>query len=73
MLIDCRCCLGAAVSIFPLELQRAHPMVTVDALENAAVLDACVGVMSHGFHCSLLFGIFRGTLVTSRNALKALP
>jgi hypothetical protein len=68
MQIDCRRCLGAAIPIFPLELQRAHPMIAVDALENAAVLDARVGVMSHGPYCSLLSGKFRGTLVTSRTS-----
>jgi hypothetical protein len=39
--------LGAAVSIFPIELQRAYAMVTVDALEDAAILDASICVMSH--------------------------
>jgi hypothetical protein len=68
VLIDGRCGLGAAVPIFPMELERAHAMVAVDALENAAVLDACIGVMSHDFHCSLLSRKFRGTLVTKRNA-----
>lgn len=40
-------CLSAAVSIFPIELQRAYAMVTVDALEDAAILDASICVMSH--------------------------
>jgi hypothetical protein len=47
MLIDCRRCLGAAIAIFPVELERTHAMVTVNALEDAAVFDAGIGVMSH--------------------------
>jgi hypothetical protein len=68
MLIDGRGCLGPAVSILPLELKRAHPMVTVNALEDAAVLDAGVGVMSHDPYCSSLSRKFRGTLVTNRTS-----
>jgi hypothetical protein len=66
VLIDGGGSLGAAVSIFPVELERAHAMVAVDALEDAAVLDTSVGVMSHVLYCSLLSRKFRGTLVTNR-------
>jgi hypothetical protein len=65
MLVDCGRCLSAAIAVFSLKLQRAHAMIAVDALENAAVLDTCVGVMSHSCYCSPLFGSFRGTMVTS--------
>jgi hypothetical protein len=65
MQIDGGRSLGAAIAMFSLELQRADPMVTVDALEDAAVLDTCVRVMSHSCYCSPLFGSFRGTMVTS--------
>jgi hypothetical protein len=64
MQIDGGRSLGAAIAMFSLELQRADPMVTVDALEDAAVLDTCVRVMSHSCYCSPLSRKFRGTLVT---------
>jgi hypothetical protein len=70
VLIDGGCGLGAAVSILSLELQRAHPMVAVDALKYASVFNARVGVMSHVFYCSLLFEKSSGTLVT-RPALSS--
>jgi len=65
VLIDRRRRLGSAVAVFAVELQRAHPMVTVNALENAAVLDARVGVMSHSGYCSLSSQISCGTEVTT--------
>ena len=64
MLIDGRRCLGAAVAVFSVELQRAYPMLTVDALENAAILDARVSVMSHSLNCSPHSETFRRTMVT---------
>jgi hypothetical protein len=64
MLIDRGRCLGAAVAVFSLELKRAHAVVAVDALEDAAVLDAGIGVMSHSYYCSPLSQEFTGTLVT---------
>lgn len=52
MLIDGRRRLGTAVPVLSVELQRTYAMVTVDALEYAAVFDAGIGVMSHSFYCS---------------------
>jgi hypothetical protein len=63
--INCRRCLSAAVSILSIELQRTYAMVTVDALEDAAVLDAGVRVMSHSCYCSLLPPKSLGTVVTN--------
>jgi hypothetical protein len=57
--------LSAAIAVFSLKLQRAHAMIAVNALEDAAVLDTGIGVMSHSCYCSPLFGSFRGTMVTS--------
>jgi hypothetical protein len=65
VLINCGCCLGAAIAVFPVELQRADAMVTVNALEDAAVLDAGIGVMSHSFHSSLISRNPVRTMVTA--------
>ncbi len=70
MLIDGRCGLGAAVAVFSVELQRTYTMVTVYALEDAAVFDAGVGVMSHDFYSSLIFGNYRRTMVTALFSLS---
>jgi hypothetical protein len=65
VLIDGRRGLGAAVPIFPMELERAHAMVAMDALEDAAVFNTSVCVMSHNHYCSALLGTFRRTMVTA--------
>ncbi len=64
MLIDGCCCLGAAIAVFSVELQGAYAMVAMYALKDAAVLDAGIGVMSHGFYSSLISGNPRHTMVT---------
>jgi hypothetical protein len=65
VLIDRRRRLSSAVAVFAVELQRAHPVITVNALEDAAVLDARVGVMSHSGYCSLSSRGSCGTEVTN--------
>jgi hypothetical protein len=47
--------LGAAIAVFSVELQCAYPVVTMNALEDAAVLDACICVMSHNAIVALFF------------------
>jgi len=66
MTVDCGCGLSAEVAAFGVEVERAHAVGAMSAVELHTALDALDSIGFHCLNCSLLPGYSPHSLVGQR-------